>query len=173
MWRIAGAMLVAVALSAAAAAKDQVSDGRPVRVAEGGTARASSSIVGHRVAAIAAQQAGTLRRELRRCEPLRARQARTRCEQMALAHVAAGAKLNAIILRAGGPSAAGSECARLAARLAGLAGTLAFLGVEAGRSTPWPDQVSADARAALRVAGRIRRVARPGACTPGMDGPRV
>jgi hypothetical protein len=45
--------------------------------------------------------------------------------------------------------------------------------VDGTRSRLWPGQVRADARAAASVAGHVGRVARPGRCTPGADGPSV
>src|SRR4051794_20500794 len=124
--------------------------------------------------ALATAEAHTLRHDVRTCaRPPR----RASCVLMALEHAGAGAKLNGVILTAIAaiPAAAGCRAA-LAALLAPMT-TLAYLAVDGTRSTPWPAEVRADARAAARVAGAVIAAAaatrRLGDCAPRRAGPQL
>jgi hypothetical protein len=191
MWRILTAAVAAGVLGAATMA-EQLSDGHttahahvapePVAAARVAPAPASgaprdrasrgtgSAAALRSVARIAAEQAGALRGEVRHCTRIPAAPERTRCDHMALAHAAAAAKLNAVILSAARERVS-PPCARMAARMGGLLSALAFIAVDGTRSLPWPRQVRASARAAARVAIRLGRAARPAACVPGAGGP--
>jgi len=124
--------------------------------------------------AIATDQAHTLRRAVRACAR---RPRRASCVIVALQQAGAGAKLNGVILNAIAalPSAAG--CRAALAVLGATMATLAYLAVDGTRSTPWPAQVRADARAAARVAGRVIAAAadtrRVGDCAPRRAGPQL
>jgi hypothetical protein len=105
------------------------------------------------IAAIGAQQARTLRAVVHGCA---ARTARGPCVTMALAHAAAGARLNAVLLRAIAARLPEGPCLRVAGRLAALMATLGFLGVDGSRGAAWhPEAAWAAARAASRVASRV------------------
>jgi hypothetical protein len=177
MWRILVAGVAAGTLSFAAV--DRTSEpGRAVRASSGPAHAVSvlgASVAVRRVSAIAVRQARDVHRDVRRCEHLPDTAARAPCDRMALARAGAGARLNAIVLRAAAPGArtATGPCARASARLAGLMGTLAYLAVDGTRSAPWPAAVRADARAAAAVSARIGRLAAGDACVPGARGPRA
>jgi hypothetical protein len=120
-----------------------------------------------RLGAIAAGQAQTLLREIRAC----GRPAPSgRCLVLALGHASAGAKMNGVILAAARPGLEAQRCRRALDRLGAMMATIAYLGVDAAHSGPWPAEVRADARAAAVVArrmggvaaaaGRLRRCAR-------------
>jgi hypothetical protein len=126
------------------------------------------------IEAVAAQQARTLRAEVRRCRARRG-PARGTCAAVPLAHAGAGAKLNGIVLRAIAVRLPEGPCLRAAGRLAGLVSTIAAIAVESGRGAAWhPAEVWAAARAAARVGGRViaaRRAAIPRHCV--LTGPAL
>jgi hypothetical protein len=108
-------------------------------------------------ARIGAQQARTLRAAVRRC---RGRPAPGPCVLVALEHAAAGAKLNAIVLRAVAARLRPGPCMTIDLRLAGLASTIAYLAVEGVRSMSWPGATWAAAGASVRAGARIIAVYR-------------
>jgi hypothetical protein len=119
------------------------------------------------IAAVAAQQARTLRAEVRRCRARRG-PARGTCAAVPLAHAGASAKLNGIVLRAIAVRLPPGPCMGAAGRFAGLASTIAALAVDGARGAAWwPAEAWAAARAAARVGGRViaaRRAALPRHC---------
>jgi hypothetical protein len=121
-----------------------------------------------RVAVIGAGQARTLRRAVRRC-------ARTgapaRCPRMALAHAAAGARLNGFILSQIVVRLPAGPCRRFAGRLGGLMAALAYVADEGVRAIGTSGAMVAAAKAASRVGGRVisfRRRAPRGRCAGGV-----
>jgi hypothetical protein len=119
-----------------------------------------------RIAVIGAGQARTLRSDVRRCAR---RSARGRCARMALGHAAAGARLNGIVLDEIVARLRAGLCLRLAGRLGGLMGALAYLADDGVRSVGTPGVTWAAARAASRIGRRViafERGARPRRCGP-------
>jgi hypothetical protein len=178
MWRTLTGLAAAAGALGGAIAVAQPSEHRPAHAQQpapvaGHSASAGAAEAVGRVAAIAAGQARTLRSDVRHCARRRGAEVQTRCDFHALARAAAGAKLNGVILGSAAPDVRGRACARMASRLRGFMGAIAYLAVDGTRSRLWPGQVRADARAAASVAGHVGRVARPGRCTPGADGPSV
>jgi hypothetical protein len=107
----------------------------------------------HGIAAIAADQARTLRREVRRCA---AGSERGRCATLALAHAGAGAKLNGVVLHALVARLPPGPCVSAAGRLGGFMSTISYLAVEGSRGAAWhPAETWGAARAVARVGGRV------------------
>jgi hypothetical protein len=107
----------------------------------------------HGIGAIAADQARTLRREVRRCA---AGAGRGRCATLALAHAGAGARLNGVILHALVERLPPGPCMSAAGRLGGLMSTIAYLAGEGSRGAAWHlAETWGAARAAARVGRRV------------------
>jgi hypothetical protein len=110
-----------------------------------------------RIAVIAAGQARTLRRSVRRCARPRSP---GRCSFMALARAAAGARLNSFILRQIVLRLPPGGCRGFAGRLGGLMGALFYVAEEGVRGITTAGAIRAAARAASRVDGAVIAFAR-------------
>jgi hypothetical protein len=120
------------------------------------------------VAQSGVRQAQALSVAVGRC---RGRSAPGQCVLVALEHAAAGAKLSGVVLHAVAARLPPGPCMTIAARLAGLASTIAYLGVDGVRDAWWPGYTWDAARAAARVGRRLTAVQRgawPRRCVGGL-----
>jgi hypothetical protein len=145
--------LVPGCASTPAARRVAPSETAPVRPMSDATARLSL----RRIAVIAAGQARTLRRSVRRCARPRSP---GRCSFMALARAVAGARLNGFILRQIVLRLPSGACRGFAGRLGALMGALAYVADEGVRGVTTAGATRAAARAASRVNGAVIAFAR-------------